>query len=83
MKKDVVTYIAQCLTCLKVKTKHQRPSGMLQLLPIPVWTSCQDVQGHKRARFDMVIVDKLSKSTHFIPIQMTCPMKKLAKHYVR
>ncbi|GKE10260.1 putative reverse transcriptase domain-containing protein, partial [Tanacetum coccineum] len=30
MKKDVAVYVSKCLTCLKVKAKHQRPSGLLQ-----------------------------------------------------
>ncbi|GJR14308.1 putative reverse transcriptase domain-containing protein [Tanacetum coccineum] len=30
MKKDIAEYVSKCLTCLKVKAEHQRPSGMLQ-----------------------------------------------------
>nr|GEU57197.1 putative reverse transcriptase domain-containing protein [Tanacetum cinerariifolium] len=30
MKKDISVYVSRCLTCLKVKDKHQRPSGLLQ-----------------------------------------------------
>ncbi|GJX04081.1 putative reverse transcriptase domain-containing protein [Tanacetum coccineum] len=30
MKKDIVVYVSRCLTCLKVKAEHQRPSGLLQ-----------------------------------------------------
>nr|GEW56756.1 putative reverse transcriptase domain-containing protein [Tanacetum cinerariifolium] len=37
MKKDIVEYVSKCLTCLKVKAEHQRPSGLLQQLEIPVW----------------------------------------------
>ncbi|GJR30797.1 putative reverse transcriptase domain-containing protein [Tanacetum coccineum] len=37
MKKDIAEYISKCLTCLKVKAKHQRPSGLLQKPEIPVW----------------------------------------------
>ncbi|GJZ97817.1 putative reverse transcriptase domain-containing protein, partial [Tanacetum coccineum] len=29
MKKDIAEYDSRCLTCLKVKAKHQRPSGLL------------------------------------------------------
>ncbi|GKD47928.1 putative reverse transcriptase domain-containing protein [Tanacetum coccineum] len=31
MKKDIAEYVSKCLTCLKVKAEHQRPSGLLQL----------------------------------------------------
>ncbi|GKB23376.1 putative reverse transcriptase domain-containing protein [Tanacetum coccineum] len=30
MKKDIAVYVSRCLTCLKVKAEHQRPSGLLQ-----------------------------------------------------
>ena len=35
MKKDVVDYVARCLTCQQVKAEHQRPSDLLKLLKIP------------------------------------------------
>ncbi|GJT95095.1 putative reverse transcriptase domain-containing protein [Tanacetum coccineum] len=28
-KKDIVVYVSRCLTCLKVKAEHQRPSSLL------------------------------------------------------
>ncbi|KAK9665587.1 hypothetical protein RND81_14G121500 [Saponaria officinalis] len=37
MKKEIAEYVARCLTCQKVKFKHQRPGGLLQPLEIPVW----------------------------------------------
>ena len=37
MKKDIADYVAQCLTCQQVKAEHQKPGGLLQTLPIPVW----------------------------------------------
>ncbi|GJS51339.1 reverse transcriptase domain-containing protein [Tanacetum coccineum] len=37
MKKDIAEYVSKCLTCLKVKAEHQRPSGLLQQLEIPIW----------------------------------------------
>ena len=37
MKRDVVEYVAKCLTCQQVKAKHQRPAGLLQPLDIPEW----------------------------------------------
>ncbi|GJU19842.1 putative reverse transcriptase domain-containing protein [Tanacetum coccineum] len=35
MKKDIAKYVSKCLTCLKVKAEHQRPSGLLQQPEIP------------------------------------------------
>ncbi|GJV52978.1 putative nucleotidyltransferase, ribonuclease H [Tanacetum coccineum] len=37
MKKDIVVYVSRCLTCLKVKAEHQRPSGLLQQPEIHEW----------------------------------------------
>ncbi|GJS78028.1 putative reverse transcriptase domain-containing protein [Tanacetum coccineum] len=37
MKKDIVVYVSRCLTCLKVKAEHQRPSSLLQQPEIPEW----------------------------------------------
>ncbi|GKA00805.1 putative reverse transcriptase domain-containing protein [Tanacetum coccineum] len=36
MKKDIAEYVSKCLTYLKVKAEHQRPSGLLQQLEIPI-----------------------------------------------
>ncbi|GJT34204.1 putative reverse transcriptase domain-containing protein [Tanacetum coccineum] len=37
MKKDITDYVSKCLTCMKVKPEHQRPSSLLQQPEIPVW----------------------------------------------
>ncbi|GJS70048.1 putative reverse transcriptase domain-containing protein [Tanacetum coccineum] len=47
MKKDIAEYVSKCLTCLKVKAEHQRPSGLLQQPEIP---SMQEALG---TRLDM------------------------------
>ncbi|GJW58408.1 putative reverse transcriptase domain-containing protein [Tanacetum coccineum] len=39
MNKDIAEYVSKCLTYLKVKVEHQRPSGLLQQLEIPIWKS--------------------------------------------
>ncbi|GKD78314.1 putative reverse transcriptase domain-containing protein [Tanacetum coccineum] len=48
MKKDIAEYVSKCLTCLKVKAEHQRPSGLLQQPEIP-----QSMQEALRTRLDM------------------------------
>nr|GEV38276.1 putative reverse transcriptase domain-containing protein [Tanacetum cinerariifolium] len=35
MKADIPTYVSKCLTCLKVKAEHQKPSGLLVKPEIP------------------------------------------------
>ena len=37
IKKDIAEYVARCDICQRIKVEHQRPAGLLQPLPIPVW----------------------------------------------
>nr|GFD52463.1 retrotransposon protein, putative, Ty3-gypsy subclass [Tanacetum cinerariifolium] len=37
MKRDVATFVSKCLVCQQVKIEHQRASGLLQQLDIPIW----------------------------------------------
>eukprot|EP00253_Pinus_taeda_P012395 PITA_12395 len=76
MKKDVAGYLAQCLECQQIKAEHQHPMGLQQPLPIPEWKweiiSMDFITGFPKSRKNnnsiMVMVGKLSKSTHFIPV---------------
>jgi hypothetical protein len=75
MKKEVVDYIAKCLECQKVKVEHRHPVGLLQPLPIPEWkweVVTMDFitklpRTSKQHDSIMVVVDKLTKASHFIP----------------
>nr|GEY83926.1 retrotransposon protein, putative, Ty3-gypsy subclass [Tanacetum cinerariifolium] len=77
MKRDVATFVSRCLTCQQVKIKHQRASGLLHPLNITVWKwdeiSMDFVTGLPRTqrRHDAiwVVVDRLTKSAHFLPIR--------------
>ena len=91
MKRDVVEYVERCLTCQQVKAEHQRPGGMLQLLNIPEW-KWEEVTMDFVLRLPKssegydsiwVIVDRMTKSTHFLPIKTKDPMRKLAKLYLK
>ncbi|GJY75906.1 reverse transcriptase domain-containing protein [Tanacetum coccineum] len=86
IKKDVALYVSKCLTCLKVNDKHQRPSGLLQQPEIPEWKwerIAMDFfmklpsasSGHDSIR---VIVDRLTKFAHFLPMHEDYNMDKLA-----
>ncbi|XP_076944842.1 uncharacterized protein LOC143615649 [Bidens hawaiensis] len=77
MKRDVAKYVKKFLTCLQVKAEHQKSYGKLQPLDIPVWkwehiTMDLLPKLPRTARgFDAiwVVVDRLTKSAHFIPIR--------------
>nr|GFD02388.1 putative reverse transcriptase domain-containing protein [Tanacetum cinerariifolium] len=77
MKRDVATFVSKCLICQQVKIEHQRASGLLQQLDIPVWKwdeiSMDLVTGlpQTQRRHDAiwVVMDRLTKSAHFLPIR--------------
>ncbi|KAD3642317.1 hypothetical protein E3N88_31541 [Mikania micrantha] len=86
MKEDVAKYVAHCLTCQQVKIEHQRASGMLQPLDIPVWkwddVSMDFVTGlpktFKKNDAIWVVIDRLTKSAHFLAIQQGSSVGRLA-----
>nr|GEU91983.1 putative reverse transcriptase domain-containing protein [Tanacetum cinerariifolium] len=82
MKANITTHVSKCLTCAKVKAEHQRPSGVLVQPVIPKWNwdnitidfitkLPKSSQG-----FDTiwVIVDRLTKSAHFLPTRCRSPV---------
>src|SRR4030095_4114154 len=91
MKADIATYVNKCLTCLKVKAEHQKPSGLLEQPEIPQWkweqismdfiTKLPRTSRHHDTIW--VIVDRLTKSAHFLPIRETMPMTDLANLYIK
>ncbi|GKE38641.1 putative reverse transcriptase domain-containing protein, partial [Tanacetum coccineum] len=91
MKADIGTYVSKCLTCAKVKAEHQKQSGLLQQLEIPEWKwekiTMDFVFGLPRtpSGYDMiwVIVDRLTKSAHFLPMNKTDSIKKLTQQYLK
>ncbi|KAI3523729.1 hypothetical protein L1887_02080 [Cichorium endivia] len=90
MKKDIGEYVGKCLTCSKVKAEYQKPSGLLQQPEIPEWKWEQismdfvtklprTARGHDSI---WVIVDRLTKSAHFLPVREDFKMDKLARIYI-
>ncbi|KAI3819010.1 hypothetical protein L1987_12832 [Smallanthus sonchifolius] len=90
MKKDIALFVAKCLTCSKVKAEHQKPSGLLEQPEIPVWkweNLAMDFitklprtsSGHDSI---WVIIDRLTKSAHFLPIREDYRVEKLARIYI-
>ena len=91
MKRDIAEFVSKCLTCQKVKSEHKRPAGLLQPLDIPVWKwddiSMDFVLGLPRTRSGndtlWVIVDRLTKSARFIPMNNQWSMDQLARAYLK
>ncbi|GJY97370.1 putative reverse transcriptase domain-containing protein [Tanacetum coccineum] len=90
MKADIATYVSKCLTCTRVKADHQRPSGLLVQPTIPEWKWDNIMMDFitklpKLSQgFDTiwVIMDRLIKSAHFLPIRENDPLDKLARLYL-
>ena len=90
MKKEIASFISKCLTYQHVKAEHYKPAGKIQLLPIPVWKwekiTMDFVTGLPRTQRQhdaiWVIVDRLTKSAHFLPINVKDSLEKLAQLYV-
>nr|GEX87039.1 reverse transcriptase domain-containing protein [Tanacetum cinerariifolium] len=91
MKKIIAEYVGKCLTCSRVKTKCQKPSGLLIQPKIPIWKweritmdfvikLPKTSNGHDTI---WVIVDRLTKSSHFIPTRETKSMETLTWLYTK
>ncbi|CAN6721100.1 unnamed protein product [Malus baccata var. baccata] len=82
MKREIDEY--------QVKAERKKPFGRMQPLPIPQWKweniTMDFVYKLPRTRngFDgvWVIVDRLTKSAHFIPVREKYPLNKLAKLFI-
>jgi hypothetical protein len=90
MKHDIARFIAYCDVCRRIKAEHQKPSGLLQPLPIPMWkwdeVGMDFITGLPRTKNGhdsvWVVVDRLTKVAHFIPVRTTYAGDKLAKLYI-
>ena len=90
MKRDIAEFVARCLVCQQVKAEHQSPTGRMQPLFISKWKwdhiTMDFVVGLPRTRSGRdvvwVIVDRLTKSAHFLAINMSFSLDQLARLYV-
>jgi hypothetical protein len=91
LKKDIADYLAKCLQCQHVKEEHRHPTGLLHPLPIPEWkweTISMDfiIRLPKSANQNdaiMVVVDKLSKVAHLVPVKSTCKAIDIASIFMK
>ncbi|KAJ0914905.1 putative nucleotidyltransferase, Ribonuclease H [Helianthus annuus] len=91
MKAHIATYVSKCLTCARIKTEYQKPAGLLQQPEIPKWKweqiSMDFVIGLPRSQRGndtiWVIVDRLTKSAHFLAIKETDKFSTLAEVYLK
>ncbi|GJW13700.1 putative reverse transcriptase domain-containing protein [Tanacetum coccineum] len=91
MKAEIATYVSKCLTCAKVKIEYQKPSGLLVQPEIPQWKweniTMDFVTKLPRTAAGQdtiwVIVDRLTKSAHFLPMREDDTLEKLMRQYLK
>ncbi|GJW04807.1 putative reverse transcriptase domain-containing protein [Tanacetum coccineum] len=91
MKAEIATYVSKCLTCAKVKIEYQKPSGLLVQPEIPQWKweniTMDFVTKLPRTAAGQdtiwVIVDRLTKSAHFLPMREDDTLEKLTRQYLK
>jgi hypothetical protein len=90
VKRAIAEYMTLCDNCQRVKAECQKPAGLLQPLKIPEWKweeiSMDFIMGLPKTQsgYDSiwVIVDRLSKVAHFIPVKTTYKGSKHAELYI-
>ncbi|KAL0546152.1 hypothetical protein IC582_016058 [Cucumis melo] len=90
MKREVAEFVSRCLVCQQVKAPRQKPAGLLQPLSIPEWKwenmSMDFITGLPRTLRGFtviwVVVDRLTKSAHFVPGKSTYTASKWAQLYM-
>ena len=91
MKRDVSKLLTKCLVCQRVKAEHQVPSGLLQSTRIPEWKWDRitmnfvvglPLTGRKHDSV-WVVVDRLTKSSHFLPVRAGYSLDKLVELYIK
>ena len=84
-------FIVKCQEFHPVKVEHQHPSGLLQPLPILEWKweviSMDFITGLSKSKKQnssiFIVIDKLSKATHFIPMKLTYKAMNIAKIFLK
>ncbi|GJS82621.1 putative reverse transcriptase domain-containing protein [Tanacetum coccineum] len=91
MKAEITTYVSKYLTCAKVEVEYQKSSGLLVQPKIPQWKweniTMDFVTKLPKTITDQdtiwVIVDSVTKSTHFLPMKEDDTLEKLTRHYLK
>ncbi|WVZ74219.1 hypothetical protein U9M48_022431 [Paspalum notatum var. saurae] len=90
MKREIAKYVSECHVCKRVKADHLKPAGMLHPLNIPAW-KWEDIHmdfvvGLPRTQkgYDSiwVIIDRFTKSAHFLPVKTVYRANTYAELYI-
>jgi hypothetical protein len=90
MKREIAQYVSECDTCQRIKASHLKSAGALQPLSIPSWkwddismdfiVGLPNTSRHHDSIW--VIVDRLTKVAHFLPVHITDKAHKYAELYI-
>ncbi|KAA0061201.1 pol protein [Cucumis melo var. makuwa] len=90
MKREVADFVCRCLVCQQVKAPRQHPAGLLQPLSVSGWkwesVSMDFITGLPKTlkgyTVIWVVVDRLTKSAHFMPGKSTYTASKWGQLYM-
>jgi hypothetical protein len=90
MKREIAQYVSECDTCQRIKASHLKSVGALQPLSIPSWKwddiSMDFIVGlpitSRHHDSIWVIVDRLTKVAHFLPVHTTNKAQKYVELYI-
>ena len=91
MKRYIADFVAKCLDIQQVKVEHQTLGGFTQNIDIPTWKgediNIDSVVGFPRTRRQhdsiWVIMDRLTKYAHFLPVKVTYSEEYYEKLYIK
>lgn len=90
LRASVNKFVQACSICQRAKSEHVKYPGMLQPLPVPdhacQMVSLDFIEGlPKSAAFSciLVVVDKFSKYSHFVPLSHPCTALDVAEAYMQ
>lgn len=91
MKRKIAGFESRCLICQKIKAEHRKPIGLLKPLKRPKWKLkyitmdfvSRLPETRKYSNAIWVIVDRLTKSTHFVPFRMGTKMHVMTDMFIK
>ena len=89
MQQDIRDFVRQCTICQQAKVEQALPAGLLQPLPIPqiFWEDIamdfiSNLPPSRGYATIFVVVDRLSKFAHFIPLKAAFNSKSVADAFI-
>jgi len=88
MARDIKEFVSKCLICQQAKHSIVVPAGLLHPLPIPqqIWEDLSmefitELPPSHTYTVILVVVDRLSKYSHFIPLKSNYTSAKVAEAF--